>query len=158
SIDRSAYDRMFEPRSVTGPSGLRDSPRPFVIRVCGAGAFACHLFDPRESTTSVQKAFSRLADVISVDCQARHLTFSPTCEASHLRVHFVTQTELKGAKKPLFNVLFARIRDRISTLRALYQSGPLDLDFKAIGDRAAIVKMTRCDIQHIESTRTSRRT
>jgi len=63
-----------------------------------------------------------------------------------------------GGPRPEFGLLFARIRDRISTLRALYQGGPIGIDFKAIGERAAQVKMTRCEIEYVAAERTSRRT
>jgi CRISPR/Cas system endoribonuclease Cas6 (RAMP superfamily) len=43
-------------------------------------------------------------------------------------------------------------------LSALYGAGPLELDFKELGERAARVKMTRCDISMIDIHRRSRRT
>src|ERR1039457_4567574 len=62
-----------------------------------------------------------------------------------VRVRFLTPTELKSggalAKRPEFAVLFGRLRDRISTLRALYGAGALDLDFRAVGERAAKIRM-----------------
>ena len=61
-------------------------------------------------------------------------------------------------ERPEFGVLAARIRDRISTLRALYDDGPLTIDFREFGERAARIHMTRCDIQHIDTSRRSRRT
>ena len=55
--------------------------------------------------------------------------------------------------------MFTRIRDRISTLRSLYGSGPLEIDFKAMGERAAAIRMTRCEIQNVGGgTRHSRAT
>jgi hypothetical protein len=81
---------------------------------------------------------------------------------TRLRVRFLTPTELKSgqqlAARPEFPVLVARIRDRISTLRELYGEGPLDIDFRAFGERAALVEMTRCDIRHTEVERRSSRT
>lgn len=77
-------------------------------------------------------------------------------------VRFLTPTELKSgqqlATRPEFSILAARIRDRISTLRELYGEGPLDIDFRAFGERAALVRMTRCDIRHTEVERRSSRT
>ena len=77
-------------------------------------------------------------------------------------VRFETPTELKAGgatvEQPEFGVLAARIRDRISTLRALYDDGPLTLDFRQFGERAARIRMTRCDIQHVEAYRRSGRT
>jgi hypothetical protein len=78
------------------------------------------------------------------------------------RVRFVTPTELKAghqvADRPEFGILFGRLRDRISTLRALYGAGPLEIDFHSMGDRAAAVRMIRCDLQRTEVDRLSSRT
>ena len=73
-------------------------------------------------------------------------------------MHFVTPTELKGGEKPEFGILLARIRDRIGTLRELYGDGPLTIDFKAFGERASCVTMTRCDLVPVIAERTSRAT
>jgi len=79
-----------------------------------------------------------------------------------LRVRFVTPTELKSGREiigqPEFAVLFARLRDRISTLRALYGAGPLEIDFRAMGEAAARVKMTRCELTRTGTERRSSRT
>ncbi len=52
-------------------------------------------------------------------------------------VRFQTPTELKSAgglaERPEFPIIFGRLRDRISTLRALYGAGALDIDFKGHG-------------------------
>src|ERR1019366_288953 len=81
---------------------------------------------------------------------------------ARLRVRFVTPTELKSghqvADRPEFGILFGRLRDRISTLRALYGAGPLEIDFRAMGERAAAVRMTRCELRRTEVDRLSSRT
>lgn len=81
---------------------------------------------------------------------------------TRLRVRFVIPTELKSGQQiaatPEFGILAARMRDRISTLRELYGGGPLDIDFRAFGERAASVRMTRCEIQSVDVTRRSSRT
>lgn len=78
--------------------------------------------------------------------------------AASCAIRFLTPTELKCdgglAAQPHFPVLFARIRDRISTLRALYGPGPLEIDFRALGDRARSIEMARCQV---EATRVERR-
>ena len=70
--------------------------------------------------------------------------------ASRVTVRFQTPTELKNAgdlaARPEFPILFRRLRDRISTLRALYGAGPLELDFRPMGERAASIRMVRCDL------------
>jgi hypothetical protein len=77
-------------------------------------------------------------------------------------VRFVTPTELKAAggmaSKPEFAVLFGRLRDRISTLRALYGAGPLDIDFRSLGQRAAAVRLSRTDLNWERAIRRSGRT
>ncbi len=81
---------------------------------------------------------------------------------SKVQVRFATPTELKHgqllATRPEFPVLFGRIRDRLSTLRALYGSGPLPIDFKALGERAAQVKMTGANLRFSDAERRSART
>ena len=83
-------------------------------------------------------------------------------QVSSLTVRFCTPTELKTggglADKPEFAILFGRLRDRISTLRSLYGRGPLDIDFRAIGERAAQVRLRRCEINWEQVNRRSGRT
>ncbi len=87
---------------------------------------------------------------------------APAVPTSRVRVRFVTPTELKSghelAERPEFGILFGRLRDRISTLRALYGAGPLEIDFHAMGERAAAVRMTRCELRKTEVERLSSRT
>jgi hypothetical protein len=81
---------------------------------------------------------------------------------NQITVRFETPTELKAggetAERPEFGVLIARVRDRISTLRAVYDDGPLTIDFRELGERASRVQMTRCDIRHVQASRRSSRT
>ena len=83
-------------------------------------------------------------------------------QISKLRIRFLTATELKSGKllaeKPDFRILLSRARDRISTLQALYQSGPLMIDFKGMGQHAKAVNMTRCDVEWRDIMRKSSRT
>jgi hypothetical protein len=83
-------------------------------------------------------------------------------QADRVRVRFVTPTELKAghelADRPEFGILFGRLRDRISTLRANYGAGPLEIDFRGMGERAAQVRMTQCDLQMHSADRLSSRT
>jgi hypothetical protein len=122
--------------------------------------FGFHLFDVTASGVETAiRAFEQFVDIGSVDGrEVLRLSLESDREVSRVRVSFVTPTELKGADRPEFGTLFARLRDRISTLRALYQGGPLEIDFKGMGERAGSVKMTRCEIQHIDAERVSRNT
>jgi hypothetical protein len=91
------------------------------------------------------------------------MELSPAPErVTRVRVRFVTPTELKAGsqvvERPEFGILLGRLRDRISTLRAFYGAGPLEIDFRAMGERAAQVRMTRCDLQQTQVDRLSSRT
>ena len=81
---------------------------------------------------------------------------------SRLAVDFMTPTELKSRDvliaEPRFSVLLARARDRVTTLRALNGAAPLNIDYKALGERARDVAMTRCDLRQVAISRTSSRT
>ncbi len=164
------YRRLFRPRVESGPSGLLDSPRPFVLRVrhldrvmVAPGQryeIGMHLFETREPPIEI--IGESLAEGILAECtgvEGRELLrvkLAPSAgEVRRVRVQFLTPTELKPADSPEFGVLFARIRDRVSTLRALYGAGPLEIDFRAMGERAAAIRMTRCELDHVEASRWS---
>jgi len=178
-LHKLGYAPMFEPSSETGPSGLGDHPRPFVFRAShldgrtvAAGEtfeFNFHWFDLRRpSLDIVIRAFreldpaAELVDVRGADAPLE-LCLDPAGDpVNRVTVEFRTPTELKAGgqtvERPEFGVLIARVRDRISTLRALYDDGPLTLDFREFGERAARVRMTRCEIRHTEISRRSSRT
>src|ERR1035437_1431028 len=77
-------------------------------------------------------------------------------------VRFATPTELKAAggmaARPEFGVLFGRLRDRISTMSSHYCTGPLDIDFRAMGERASGVRLKRADLKWERVERKSGRT
>ena len=87
---------------------------------------------------------------------------SPTERVDRVLVRFLTPTELKIgqelAEQPEFGILASRIRDRLSTLHKLYDDGPLAIDFRGFGERAARVRMTRCELANVDVTRRSSRT
>jgi hypothetical protein len=175
-----AYARWFSPNTSQGPSGLRDSPRPFVFRTShlngvsvAAGErfyFGINVFETREPiidllTQAFEERFGRIKEIEGTELLRVPIDPRPESVA-RLRVRFLTPTELKGGEQidagPEFGVLFARIRDRVSTLRALYGAGPLDINFSVLGERANCVKMINCRIERADAiegiTRLSRRT
>ena len=85
-----------------------------------------------------------------------------TERVDRVRVRFVTPTEIKAgerlAERPEFGILLARLRDRIGALRAMYGGGPLEIDFRGMGERAGAVRMTRCELEWVEAERRSSRT
>jgi hypothetical protein len=169
--DPAAYSRFFAPVAKSGPSGLKNPPRAFVLRVrhldgatldrfhVGLNVFETNQCDVRGIRDTIARLGqeSLRADLIRTDgLELLHLPTLSARAAHKLRVQFLTPTELKDASRPEFEPLFARIRDRISTLRSLYGSGPLAIDFKAMGERANAISMTRCDIRHVDVERVSR--
>jgi hypothetical protein len=164
SLDEDAYGRFFRP-TAEGlahrlPSGLRDLPRPFVFRL-REGEAGVNLFSTSE-TGLVCRVMEQLGMTLAASPELLRLPLGVGSdgdqERQRLRIRFLTPTELKGTAQPEFGVLMARIRDRISTLRALYGSGPLGLDFRAFGERADRIKMTRCELHAVQEVRLSKGT
>jgi CRISPR/Cas system endoribonuclease Cas6 (RAMP superfamily) len=168
------YARLFAPAEDSGvPSGLHDPPRPFVLRVrhlergvlnpfhVGLNSFETNQPHIAEITDSMLELVRENlhAELLGIEGTAiLHLPLTSRSQANRLRVHFLTPTELKPPGPPKFGTLFARIRDRISTLRSLYGPGPLEIDFKAMGDRASAVSTTYSDFHHVHAERVSRNT
>lgn len=170
---------IFRPRRAEGPSGLADPPRPFVLRadeldgrvVDGSFELGLNLFDPALET-EFKTAFERLAGLGITGQRVKLrmegwsasrvvIRLDEAEAASRVRVRFETPIELKGWNGegvPPFRVLASRLRDRLSSLRALYGVGPLDIDFQGFGDRAGRV-MTRGGLMEaVEGERRSGRT
>jgi hypothetical protein len=181
------YARIFEPASVgTGPSGLADWPRPFVFRAAHLDGttvrsqehfwFDVNFFDVQNTPVKYfELAFQQLAEqglgprrgrARFVAAEAHNpisiVLDGASSDVRRLRVEFKTPTELKSgevlADRPEFGILFARSRDRIGTLRSLYGAGPLTIDFRAMGERANAVRMTRCELRQVKTERRSSRT
>jgi len=162
-IDSDAYARFFAPKKAegSGPSGLADPPRPFVLRMLGPLEVGLNLFltptTAVELFTRVMAELGTVSSVVGTEPLRLSLSVSES-RVCRVRIRFLTPTELKGAAQPEFGILLARIRDRISTLRELYSDGPLAIDFKAFGERASRVAMTRCQLAPVAAERTSRAT
>ena len=169
----------------SGPAGLADRPRSFVFRarhlngcVVEPGqpfSFDLHCFSHDEAVLShFSSAFHEVAAhgigprraQVHLEQVLRSgpvtINLSPAPECGRVELEFLSPTELKHegglAERPEFPFLFARIRDRISTLRAIYGAGPLEIDFRGMGERAAEIRMTRCEIHRQEVRRHSTRT
>ena len=175
-----AYARLFEPAAAagTGPSGLADWPRPFVFRVRhldgvsvpSGGAFHVdlHLFETRAPLApEFLRAFEEMSHSalawVEPSPELLRLPLEPAAEpVRRIRVEFLSPTQLKAegglAARPGFRILFGRARDRVATLRALYGAGALEIDFAALGRRAASVRTTICEIARVATERRSART
>lgn len=181
-------DEIFAPvADQPGPSGLANPPRPYVFRARHLDGrtiaqgeqfhFGLNVF-ARDATLPLRlkEAFAEVATIGLGPNRGRaeiqnktekpqlvSLNLTPEAAAiSKIQIEFLTPTELKHedgiADRPEFHILFARIRDRISTLRTLYGEGPLDLDFRAIGERSAAVRLTSFEGRTVETQRRSTRT
>ena len=202
AVPAAVYQRLFEPGGAqpSGPSGLADWPRPFVLRVAhldgltvppGAGFFLdAHVFDLHQpALVHFRSAFAGFADkgmgpgrgraglegVEQLDMEDHATPVGdlpgPPCRADLDRelhpvervvVRFVTPTELKSGgevvERPEFSILFGRLRDRVSNLRALYGAGPLEIDFRRLGDRAAAIRLAGYRVEWEQVKRKSGRT
>ncbi len=175
---------VFRPTATNGPSGLRDRPRPFVLRCAHLDAchlasgesfeIGLHLFSPDPSP--FQQALARLsfATLDAWQQEERTLTFSPPArEISTLRVEFLTPTELKPpvprGELPPFPLLLARLRDRVSALRMWGRppglrpaSRPAPAAaaslFRGLAERASAVRTLDGRLEWVSAERTSRRT
>jgi hypothetical protein len=182
ALEGEEHGRLFAPKGTLGPSGLVDPPRPFVLRarhldgvtIAAGEAFHFDLHQLTHAVTAVERAFSEAARrgigpgrgravlrriepmPVSIDLS------EPAAEVRRLRIEFLSPTELKAdgeiVERPRFDVLFARVRDRVSTLRALYGAGALEIDFAGMGARAAAIEMTASELWRAAVERRSSRT
>jgi hypothetical protein len=152
----SLDENIFRPRLLSGPSGLANPPRSFILRahdlnhrvfgIDESFELDIHTFD-RAGTVALEiaRAFESAAG-----CRFRLENFYRASDfeldlgvpepARAALVHFLTPTELKDAGDVAshvpFAIFFARLRDRIATLRKIYGDGELDVDFRGLGHRA----------------------
>jgi hypothetical protein len=183
NVLRGALGKIGDVPEGQRPSGLADPPRAFVLRAAHldgrrfapgeAFTFQANVFDVDSALVSTLQdacaawALSGLgprrgrveltgcdAEPVSIDLQS-----GPPAVKCTLR--FATPTELKGnlSREDIpFGVLFARVRDRMSALCSIYGDGAPELDFRALGERAAEVKTTHRDLQYQAVERRSSRT
>ncbi len=178
------YEQIFEPKQEgPGPSGLADPPRPFLFRAKHLDgqriakhddfSFDVHVFGPTEVADTITIALEHLfekgagvgrgkARLTAVADERIDLPILATETASHIKVTFLTPTELKHQgrvmSQPDFPVLIRRVRDRVSTLMSLYGSGEPAMDFQLFGKTADEVRMLRADVDVQDVARTSTRT
>ncbi len=79
-----------------------------------------------------------------------------------LTVRFLTPTHLtfegQIVKQPEFHHLLKRVRDRVNALSTFWGDGPLDADFRALGEAAEKVRTVASKIEWAERFRTSSKT
>ena len=143
------YHHLFAPSSAA-PSGLKDPPRPYVLRTRNLDGLSFRAGEEVPFTV-------HLFDHAWMEAERISLSLDPRGESvRRVKVEFLTPTELKGGEGADFGVLFARLRDRISSLRALYGEGPLEIDFRGMGERARNIRVVEQSLKHVDRNRTSR--
>jgi hypothetical protein len=77
-------------------------------------------------------------------------------------IRFLTPTLLRAdgdvVRRPEFHHVFKRLRDRINALNTFFGDGPLEVDFKALGERAEKVRTISAQTDWVERFRTSSKT
>lgn len=89
-----------------------------------------------------------------------------TLDPRRLTLDFLTPTRLttgsrpgqpaRPVRRPEFGVLLRRLRDRVNALSTFYCGGPLDIDFRGLGERAEAVRLVRDETRWVEASRRSR--
>jgi hypothetical protein len=181
ALGYSLPEEIFRPHRDAGPSGLRDAPRPFVLRVrqLDGRTFAAgepfeiglNLFAP-SMLPAFEESLRRLAsaglgpnrvalDWGGLDIATETLKLAQTEPCKELEVCFLSPTEIKGwdgAGLPPFEILVARVRDRVSALCSLYGCGELGLDYRGLAERARGVRAVSGEFTRVLASRTSART
>jgi hypothetical protein len=132
----------------------------------GPGRGRAHLAEVSqldEQGRTITRIYDGTSFLLQQQIPPLELSLDPPPErVERIRVQFLTPTELKSgqqvAARPEFGVLAGRIRDRLSKLRELYDDGPLPINFRGFGERAAQIQMTRCSISRMDVERRSSRT
>ncbi len=170
--DTPDYEKLFAPIA-SGPSGLRNPPRPFVFRAANLNGgtvapgerfqFQINVFsNAGASFVGAFAKWSGRAQLLDAITEFVSIDLAPGDPIQEITVSFVTPTELKSANElapePLFSILLARAQDRVSTLSALYGPGPLPIDFASMRERAANISITRREIASASRLRRSSRT
>jgi len=123
-------------------------------------------FGPNRSRAALESVsiHSSGGDELRHDCLPLvSLSLAPVAHAvENVRIDFLSPTELKNAGEvvevPQFDILMRRVRDRVSTLRALYGGGPLEIDHQSLNQRAGLVRLVRFNTRHVSDSRRSSRT
>jgi len=148
SLDREPERRLFDGESLLDPQGAKPEVLSLAPPLSPVSSVTVRFITPTELKSG--HFDSRGAE------QERNATVLAAASASRLREAPGPRSECVPV--PQFGTLAKRLRDRISTLGALYGDGPLSLDFRAFGQRAAAVRLTRCTLTRVDVRRRSSRT
>jgi hypothetical protein len=130
---------------IPSPQSLAPSPEPTLIY-----SYADQLFRAPKAFTLGDYVQSRLAQLSlsTGDCRLSTLFLTPT----------YLKSEGQAVRQPEFHHLFKRVRDRLNALSTFYGPGPIDADFKGLGQAAENVRTIKCDVHWQERSRRSSKT
>ena len=106
---------------------------------------------------------SRVAQFISQyglsECASNASCLRPE---SSFTLKFLTPTVIRAdgqiTQEPEFHQVFKRLRDRINALSTFFGEGPLDADFKGLGERSERVRRVASHFEWLDRARTSGKT
>src|SRR5207302_1105493 len=79
-----------------------------------------------------------------------------------IAIRFVTPTLLKSngeiISRPEFHHILKRLRDRINALSTFFGEGPIEVDFRGLGEHAEKIRMISAQTEWVERSRTSSKT
>jgi CRISPR/Cas system endoribonuclease Cas6 (RAMP superfamily) len=88
--------------------------------------------------------------------------FEGRISSQRVTIRFVTPTFLRAdgevIRRPEFDHIFKRLRDRVNALSTFFGNGPLQVDFLDLGTRSENVRTVVCDVNWAERFRTSSKT
>jgi hypothetical protein len=112
-----------------------------------------HIFRATESTSADEWINTRVQQLLNGNGNGA---------AQRVTIRFLTPTFLRAdgevVRQPEFHQLFKRLRDRINALGAFFGDGPLDVDFRGLGERAEKVRTVSAQTNWVDRFRTSSRT
>ncbi len=144
-----------------GGEGVNSAPSPSRIMWERTLVYSSkdQLFRTPQAFTLGDYVQARLAQLAAVADGVR--TSLSTVHYS-LSTVFLTPTYLKSegqpVRQPEFHHLFKRVRDRLNALCTFYGPGPIDADFKRLGQAAEKVRTLKCDVYWQERSRRSSKT
>jgi CRISPR-associated endoribonuclease Cas6 len=129
----------------------------------GAGPGNCEAKLIYSSEDQVFRATESVNSDDWIRARLRELHASNGGESTHrITVRFLTPTFLRAdgevVRRPEFHHVFKRLRDRINALSTFFGDGPLDLDFRGLGERAEKIRTISTQIDWVERFRTSSKT
>jgi hypothetical protein len=127
------YRRYFKPQWREGPSGYRDAPRPFVLRMKSFGVEVVS-FELNPPWPMFEQAFAK-AGLECFNVRSRIcLPMIGEPAPGKLRVEFRTPTEIKEGgvvlEQPEFAPLIRRLAERVQALGTLYQGWPAEWNLR----------------------------